>query len=181
MFILPYPSKVLPDQANTYRIQTWSNDLPQSWKCKVGVWMSKFFLLAPKPSSQWNFEIKNTLRPLFVRKCSTSVFQFWTPHDWQGQFSCHLPPLLWCWFHRRRKQNWSGQARCLWSKWVTMLGCALRQFGQTATSASLISLLARQYTTAAEDIWDWGVELLVCVHKHAHAKGVWGYAPPEKF
>ena len=34
---------------------------------------------------------------------------------------------------------------------------------------------------AVEDIWDWGGgEVFVCVHKHAHARGVWGYAPPEK-
>ena len=44
-----------------------------------------------------------------------------------------------------RKQNWSGQARCLWSEWVTFLCCALEQFGWTATTASLISLLAWQY------------------------------------
>ena len=47
---------------------------------------------------------------------------------------------------RHRKQNWSGQAKCLWSEWVTLVCCALEQFGQTATAASLISLLARQYT-----------------------------------
>ena len=26
-----------------------------------------------------------------------------------------------------------------------------------------------------------GGERFVCMHKHAHARGVWGYAPPGKF
>ena len=43
----------------------------------------------------------------------------------------------------RRK---SGQARFLWSEWVTLLCCALEQFGRTAIAVSLISLLAQQYT-----------------------------------
>ena len=57
------------------------------------------------------------------------------------------------------------------------LCCALRQFGRTATSASLISPLERPYTTA-------GGRLLgsrtVCM-RAGNARGVWGYALPGKF
>ena len=51
-----------------------------------------------------------------------------------------------CVMQKHRKQNWSGQARYLWSEWIALLCCVLEQFGRTATAVSLMSLLAWQYT-----------------------------------
>ena len=61
-----------------------------------------------------------------------------------------------------------------------MLLCfALRKFGWTATSASLISPLARQYNNGGGRHLrvHGGLELFVCVRKHAHARGSGGMLP----
>ena len=63
---------------------------------------------------------------------------------------CHF--FLFNYLQRCRKQNWSGEARCLWSEWVALLCCALMQGGHSPpwnfrSSGNDSGVIASQKTT----------------------------------